>query len=66
MDPIDHLPGCGTIDGDLHDLFEDNHVDLDVFWAQFSPPPTIPDTRYSSHSINAIEMTGEDLSLVEA
>ena len=66
MDPIDHLSGCGTIDDGLHDLFEENHVDLDAFWAQFSPPSTPPDTRHSSHSFNVTEMTGEDLSLVEA
>ena len=66
MDPIDRLSGCGTIEDDLLHLFGDNHVDLDNFWAQISPPSTFSDIRHSSNSTNAFEMTGEDLSLVEA
>ena len=67
MDPANHLSGCGSVDDDFSLLLENQNVDLEEFWTQFSSPST----TYSAPSSfvprkNAIDMAGGDFSSIDA
>ena len=66
MDPTDHLSGCGSAEGDLFPLLENQDAELDNFWAQFSPTPASYNASSSFvPSRNVVDTAGGDFSLIE-